>query len=137
MSKTHIKIFSSFKQQVLFGFILLSSLALFLTPVIMQIGIHFSFPLFIWMFFSMFLVFFSLFLFLRTIFVPVIQINDKEVVITRIKRFIISRQEVVEYIVHKESLEITYKKNGELHHIQLSVKLKNISDRIKNGKLEL
>lgn len=85
----------------------------------------------------MFLVFFSLFLFLRTIFVPVIQINDKEVVITRIKRFIISRQEVVEYIVHKESLEITYKKNGELHHIQLSVKLKNISDRIKNGKLEL
>ncbi len=85
----------------------------------------------------MFLVFFSLFLFLRTLFVPVIQINDKEVVITRIKRFTISRQEVVEYIVHKESLEITYKKNGESHRITLSVEPKNISDRIKNGKLEL
>lgn len=137
MSKQSIRIFTSFKLQLIFGFIFLASFILFLIPVSMQLGKHFSFVYFAPIFIFMSTSFVSLFFFLRTILVPVLQIDQKEIMITRVKRFAISLRDIRDIRVDATNLHLQFIKNGEIQQIKVSIEPGELAHRIKDGKLQL
>ena len=136
MSKKTVRIFTSFKLQLIFGFIFLASFILLLVPISMQLGKHFSFSLFVPIFIFMSTSFASLFFFLRTILVPVLQIDQKEIMITRIKRFAIPLKDVKNIRVEATHVLVEFIKNGEVQQVKVSVEPGTLAHRIKDGKFQ-